>query len=300
MTRPLSVFEISPADARLLAERRLAGPMPWVIAVMIFLTVLAAAGGLALMRASHDMRQDLAGQVTLQLMEANPTRQAAQAEAIETRLASLEGVVRFHRLSDAEIAKLLAPWFGKAGLGPDLPMPVLIDVALDPKLPGTLAALRIIVQELAPTARIEQHAEWLGPLVDLMRVLTWLASLLVALMAGATMAVVVLASRSALTTHRPTIEVLHLLGATDGQIVRLFQRRIGMDALIGAAIGFALGLAALVLIDQRASAIGSGLLAAMALGWVDALILMAIPMITAVGATLAARTTLLLALRRLL
>lgn len=298
--RLFSAFEITPADARLLPEGRLAGPMPWVIAVMIFLTVLAAASGLALMRASQDMQQDLAGQVTIQLMEANPTRQAAQAEAIETRLASLDGVMRFHRLSDAEIAKLLAPWFGKVGLGPDLPMPMLIDVALDPKLPGTAAALRIIVQELAPTARIEQHAEWLGPLVDLMRVLTWLASLLVLLMAGATMAVVVLAARSALTMHRPTIEVMHLLGATDGQIARLFQRRIGMDALLGAAIGFALGLVALVLVDQRASAIGSGLLSAMALGWLDGVILLAIPVITAVSATLAARTTLLLALRRLL
>ena len=33
------------ADRRLLPEGRLAGPMPWVIAIMMFLTVLAATSG---------------------------------------------------------------------------------------------------------------------------------------------------------------------------------------------------------------------------------------------------------------
>ena len=38
----------SAADRRLLPEGRAAGPMPWVIAIMMFLTVLAAAAGLGL------------------------------------------------------------------------------------------------------------------------------------------------------------------------------------------------------------------------------------------------------------
>jgi len=36
------------ARHRLLPEGRVAGPMPWVIAIMMFLTVLAAAAGLGL------------------------------------------------------------------------------------------------------------------------------------------------------------------------------------------------------------------------------------------------------------
>jgi cell division transport system permease protein len=34
------------AERGLLPEGRLAGPMPWVIAIMMFLTVLAAAAGM--------------------------------------------------------------------------------------------------------------------------------------------------------------------------------------------------------------------------------------------------------------
>jgi hypothetical protein len=37
-------------------------------------------------------------------------------------------------------------------------------------------------------------------------------------MIGATAATVVLASRASLDTHRGTIEVLHLMGATDAQV----------------------------------------------------------------------------------
>ena len=36
------------AERGLLPEGRMAGPMPWVIAIMMFLTVLAAAAGLGL------------------------------------------------------------------------------------------------------------------------------------------------------------------------------------------------------------------------------------------------------------
>ena len=42
------VRKFGAADRRLLPEGRLAGPMPWVIAIMMFLTVLAAAAGLRL------------------------------------------------------------------------------------------------------------------------------------------------------------------------------------------------------------------------------------------------------------
>ncbi|TVV69603.1 cell division protein, partial [Sphingomonas solaris] len=34
-------LRVPPAERRLLPESRLSGPMPWVIAIMMFLTVLA-------------------------------------------------------------------------------------------------------------------------------------------------------------------------------------------------------------------------------------------------------------------
>ena len=289
---------LSAAQARLLPEGRMAGPMPWVIAIMIFLTALAAATGMALSRSAASLQADLAGRVTVQVMEANPVRRAQEAAALEAGLARLAGVAAFRRVPEAEVAALLAPWFGADGLDRDLPVPLLIDVTLNPKLQGAMPALTHLVDDLAPAARVQPHGQWLGPLVGLMQALTWLAGVLVLMMAGAATAIVGLAARSALNTHRTTIEVMHLLGATDAQIARLFQRRIGLDALFGATIGLVAALMALALIGQRVAALGSELLGTATLGATGWLTLLALPLVTALVAVLTARLTILLTLRR--
>ena len=51
--------------AHLLPQARLGGPMPWVIAIMVALTVLAAGGGLALANLADRARGELAGSATV-------------------------------------------------------------------------------------------------------------------------------------------------------------------------------------------------------------------------------------------
>ena len=68
------------------------------------------------------------------------------------------------------------------------------------------------------------------------------------LMALATSAVVLLTARSGLDTHRDTIDVLHMLGSTDVQVSRLFQRRIALDTLIGGSVGTVAAMIALLVI----------------------------------------------------
>src|SRR3546814_13868763 len=72
---------------------------------------------------------------------------------------------------------------------------------------------------------------------DLIRSLAWIAGGLVLLMTAASGAVVIMTARAALGTHFATIEMLHLIGATDRQITRLFQRRIAIDTAYGIALG---------------------------------------------------------------
>ena len=60
------------AERGLLPEGRIAGPMPWVIAIMMFLTVLAAAAGLGLAGAAARLDEQIGSRVTIQIVEANP------------------------------------------------------------------------------------------------------------------------------------------------------------------------------------------------------------------------------------
>lgn len=293
MTLP---FASSPADRRLLREGRAAGPMPWVIAIMVFLTVLAAAAGLALSAAAGGLGDQIAGRVTIQIVEADKVTRDAQADAAARAAQALPGVTRVAPVSDAEIRRLLDPWLGSGGL--DLPAPALIDVDLAD--PNSLSRLQAAVMGAAPAARIDAHARWLAPLRDLIGTLRWLAAGLVILMGVATAACVVLAARAALNTHRETIDVLHLLGATDNQIARLFQRRIALDALFGGGLGFLTGVAVLALLSTRIGAVGSDLVGSARLSAGAWLALTAVPLAGALVATAAARLTIERALRQIL
>lgn len=286
------------ADRRLLPEGRLAGPMPWVIAIMMFLTVIAAAAGLGLGSAASSLGAGLGNRVTVQVLEPNPDRREAEAARALDRLRRLPEVESVRRLPPEEMKDLLEPWLGTGALDGDLPIPAMIDARL---IPGARAdTLRGAVTEAAPSARIDDNGQWLAPLGRLISALRWLALGLVALMIGATAATVVLAARAALDTHRGTIEVLHLMGATDVQVARLFQRRIALDALFGGVVGFAAATLALLVIGRRIGALGSDLLGSASFDGTSWLALALLPVLGVGLATLVARATILRALGRML
>jgi cell division transport system permease protein len=293
-------WKVQPAEARLLPEGRMAGPMPWVIAIMMVLAILAAAAGLSLGNAARQLDADLEGRVTIQVIAPQAPRRAAEVRAVEAELGKLAAVDSFQKIGEAEMAALLDPWFGADGIDPDMPIPALIDVRLKRSTPADLDTLRARVATVAPSARVDQHAQWLAPLASLIGSLRWLSLLLLMMMAGAAAAVVVLAARAALNTHRATIEVMHLLGASDAQIANLFQRRLALDAAFGCSIGFLVALIAMLLVGGRIGAIGSDLLGGAGLGWAGWLAILMLPLAGVAVATLAARFTVLAALRQML
>lgn len=289
------------ARARLLPGGRVGGPMPWIIAIMMFLTVLAAAAGLGLGSAVRAMSADLAGRATVQVVEADAQRRAALAARALAMLRGAEGVRVAMPVDPAALADQLRPWLGEEAVNGDLPVPALIDISLTPgDADAKLSRLRRLLGGLSPSLRIEPHAAFLVPLAGLLTALGWLAGGVVLLMAIATGAVVVLAARGAHDSHRGTIEVLHLMGSTDVQIARLFQRRIAIDAAMGGALGFTLALLVIGLIGLRLAGTGSELLGAVGLSPLAWALLTLLP-IGGVGlATLAARWSVLRALGRTL
>ena len=140
----------------------------------------------------------------------------------------------------------------------------------------------------------------MSPVSDFMATMTWLAAALVALMLTATTAVVMLAARAGLETHRATIEVMHMLGSTDVQVARLFQRRIAQDAAIGGAVGALAAYGIIVLVGSRLAGLGSELLGGVSLGSGDWLWLVLLPLLFVAMAIVAARRTVIAALRKTL
>jgi cell division transport system permease protein len=286
------------ARNRLLPEGRGAGPMPWVIAIMMFLTVLMAAAALGLFHAAQLLSHDLAGGATVQVVEADAASRQNSVERLRQVLRRAPEVTSVQIVPESTLLDQLRPWLGDDLAASDLPVPALIDVQLRSDAPHVLASLRSRIAPISASARVEPHAKFLGPLSGLMRSMAWLAAALILLMAVATGAVVILAARGAHDSHRATIDVLHLMGATDVQIARLFQRRMALDALFGGALGFAGAVAVILIVAQRLKSTGSDIVQTIALPGETWLLLAALP-IAGVGlAMLTARMTVLTALER--
>ena len=274
------------STARLLDNARDGRAMSYVIAIMLFLTVLAAAMGLATRNAADSLERAIAGRLTVQLTSGAPELRAALAGRLAARLRATPGVTRVAPVSREALA--------------DLPLPAMIDVDLADTAPVTLARVTAAVRGIAPAARIDAHASWMASVAGMLSFATWLGAGLVALMATATATVVVVAARAGLDAHRATIEVMHMLGATDVQIARLFQRRIARDALVGGLAGGAAALVTVALIGMRASGLGSELLGGAGLGAGAWVMLALLPFVFALLAMLAARVAVTRALGRTL
>ncbi len=274
--------------------------MIWIIAIMLFLTILGGALGIAMRNAADGLETELTGRATVQIAAGDPAQREAQAARVLSEVRKLREVRAAAPVDRAQLATLLEPWLGDDAGDPELPVPAMIDLELASDDATTVSRVREAVRRVAPEARVDAHEAWMAPVADFLDLVVLIAAVLVLLMAAATAAVVVLAARAGLDAHRQTIDVMHMLGSTDVQIARLFQRRIARDAAIGATIGGLAAVALVALVGSRAAALGSGLLGGAVLGPAGWIALLMLPVFFVLLAALAARLAVVSALRNVL
>ena len=288
------------ADRRLLDASRQTRTMRWIMAIMLFLTVLAAALGLGTLGAAHALDRQLVGRLTVQVVEADRGARDRDAARILSALRSDPAVTRAAAVDGKQLAALLKPWLGSDGSDPDLPMPALVDVDLRNAGDAAVAAVTNRVTAISTAARVDRHERWMSPVSSFMQMLTALAAALVVLMAIATGAVVILTARAGLETHGDTIEVMHMLGSTDVQVARLFQRRIARDTGIGGTIGTVAALLVIAFLSMRLAGLGSALTSGVSIGAGGWVALALLPLAFVVLATVSARVAVLSALGKTL
>lgn len=292
-------------SARLLPQTRFGGPIPWVIAILIALVVIAAAGGLSLRNLAENARADLSDAVTVQIAEADAQARAAQTQAAADAMGNSSLVTSVRIVPEDELEALLEPWLGAAAASDDVPIPALIDVELNRRASAQeIAQLQSVLDTaLAPLdgeARIDAQSDWLRPVYNALAALQYLALALIALVGFATAAAVWLAARTAFSNHRETVEIIHLLGGTDAQVTKIFQRSVLRDAVFGSVIGLVLGLAAVWLLGKQFAALDSGMIGGGGLDWNDWVVIAAIPVGGVLLALITGRITIGFALKSML
>jgi len=282
----------SPAERRLLGGGKLRGPTPWVIAIMSFSIMIVAASGLALANTAGLLSNAIEARYSVEVPGGGE-----DLSRLVQAVKSSPGVTSADAVPEAEMRKTLERWLGPAAQSGDLPVPALINFDVGPG--ADLDAIARRVAAISPDARVTAHRESVKPLLNSLQLLQWVALGLVLLLSAAAAAAVVLAARGALDTNRSTIEIMHGVGATDIQVVHLFQRKIAIDALTGSLVGGAAAAIVLVLLATGAAFAGQ-LTGGATLGPKDFVILALLPLALTVLATGVARAAVLSALRQAL
>ncbi len=275
--------------------------LPWLIAFMVFLAVLAIGGILVLNATATRWDQGVGGTLTVQIAatEDAKTDQNNLQEVLNV-IAAQAGVERYIVIDEDRMMALLSPWLGASAKAGDLPLPKLIDVGLSDEAKFDLKAFTRALQLRVPEASVDDHRVWLQRLVKLIRTVQLIAMAILVFIALATIGTVVFTTRTGLAVHKEAIEVLHLIGAQDSYIAGQFAGRAMMLGLKGGLIGIVLGLPALLAVGYLAESLQDAALPELAFGLGEWVLFAAIPISVAALATTTACRTVLRALARML
>jgi len=264
------------------------GSLTFVVAVLCFLACLTLLGLLAADRAARNWSDQLDDQATVLVRpKGAETPDAAAARAAET-LAGVPGVAEARALEKEKAEALIAPWLGDADLS-DLPVPRLVAVQLTREAPASAQALDRALKAQGLDAVVDDHSAWMTDIRRAAEMTRWAGLAIFTLISVAAAAVVAFATRAGLAARREVVEVLHLTGAEDRFIARLFQIRFARMAAVAGLFGA--GAAAIMGACLRLAGGGQGLTPVLPIAWSDLLFVLPAPLAAAAVAAIAARFT---------
>lgn len=209
-----------------------------VVSIMCFLACLTAGAVYLINQSATAWLKDIASEVTVQIEPREKVDTDKVVNDVALFLSGQSGIVGVRPLTLEESSRLLEPWLGQSDALKSLPVPRLIALELDRSTPPDLEALRKKLTERVPAATVDDHRRWQRQIQTVTRSFALGGLAILLLVAAATTAIIVSATRSAMASNREIVEVLHFVGATDGFIAREFEKhflRLGIRAgLVGA------------------------------------------------------------------
>jgi cell division transport system permease protein len=208
-----------------------------VVAIMTFLASLTTGAVILVGTAASEWQSDVAREVTIQVipapgrdMDATVTKAASVARAFT-------GIAEVRPYTKEQSTALLEPWLGSGLSLDELPVPRLIVVRIAGGAAPDIPQLRRLLTEQVPGAVLDDHRGWIERMRAMAGTAVAAGVFILILVVAATMLSVTFATRGAMATNKPVIEVLHFVGAKNGYIAGHFQRHFLLLGLQGGAIG---------------------------------------------------------------
>ena len=237
-TQPRARIPIVPRDTA--AGRALVA----VVAIMAFLASVTAGAVMLVRTAANEWQAEVAREVTIQVRPQNGSDIEAEVRKAADIARAAPGIAEVRPFSKEESSRLLEPWLGSGLALDDLPVPRMIVVKVAPEASFDVAGLRKTLGEQVAGASVDDHRGWIEQMRSMSRTAVIVGVLILLLVFAATMLSATFATRGAIATNRPVVEVLHFIGAPDRFIAGHFQRHFLWLGFKGGAIG---GAAAILL-----------------------------------------------------
>jgi cell division transport system permease protein len=236
--------------------------MTLLIGIMVFLAMLSLSGAFALTQFADRWQTGLEGRWTVELPAVGENGELIkrdvlreQARVIQDRLRQYNAVQEISILSDEEIRALLDPWFELStdNSSIDLPVPALLSLSLDHGNDQTAENILQTARSVNPLARLDRHEEWLKQLLRVTDSLRATAFIFTLVICAAAIIAIAGAVQSRMAEHKESVQLLHLMGASDNYIMKQFERHGILMSLQGGLGGLFLGSALLIILVQYLS-----------------------------------------------
>ena len=254
LAQTLSRFETPIVPRATISARALIA----IIAIMTFLASLTTGAVMLVRAAANEWQADVVREFTIQIrpVAGHDIEMEVVKAAVIARASA--GIAEVRPYSKEETTRLLEPWLGSGLQIDDLPVPRLIVVRITPGAAPDLAQLRQTLAEQIPGVSLDDHRGFVDRMRAMTRAVVVLGIGVLLLVLAATVLSLAFATRAAIVTNRPVIEVLHLIGAKDSFIARHFQQHFLRLGLEGGLIGSGSAIALFALAELAGGWFGSG------------------------------------------
>ena len=241
--QPLAVPKLALRTSPIVPPRSVTGrSLVVVITIMAFLASLTTGVVYLINQSASAWLQDMASEVTVQVRGGDGA-DVTEEKLVEIRdfLSKQIGIRDVRVLSQEETNALVEPWLGDVDGLNALPLPRLIAVQLDRDDPPDLPTLGVALESEFEGAVLDDHSRWQAQIRSVTSTLAIAGLGVILLVALATVAIIVSATRSAMASNRDIVEVLHFVGARDRFIAQQFEKHFQTLGVLAGAAGAGLG-----------------------------------------------------------
>ena len=235
--------------------------------IYMYLFVIMLAIFMAINAMANNWEKDIAGSITVQITpieddnkHIDDVKTKEQLNKVLQFMEHISGVESVQVLDDQVVEKLMSPWIGNKVDLSTLPIPRLLDVKLKSNAELNYDEITRGLRLLTTNASIDNHRLWLNRLIKFATSLKTVALAILLMVVAICAFSVYYSARTSLNINMNTIEILHIVGAKDDYIAKLYAKNYAKIGFFAGVIGLMAAVPCIILVGKYGISTGSGLL----------------------------------------